>query len=138
MYITENNKKNFKSVILLDEMIGNNRKFKTVADGDDKMLEPLFIEMMAKGYLETSGLYYVPTQKGNEAYSLFNKRFQEYLKLYDIFSYVDLTKGEFAFAKFFDFDTDEAWDAYKSDQRFEDLRIAVAIYKKMDPFGQNK
>ena len=133
MYITDSNKKTFKSIVLLDEMINGNRKFKTVADGDDKLLEPLFVEMMAKGYLSTSGLYYVPTQKGKEAYELFNKRFQEYLKLYDIFSFVDLTKGEFAFAKFFDYDTDEAWDNYKADQRFEDLRIAVAIFKKIDP-----
>lgn len=133
MYITENNKKTFKSIFLLDEMISNNHKFKTVADGDDKLLEPLFIELMAKDYLTTSGLYYEPTQKGRDTYSVFNKRFQEYLKLFDIFSFVDLDKGEFAFAKFFDFDSDEAWDVYKSDARFEDLRIAVAIYKKMDP-----
>lgn len=133
MYINDNNKKSFRAIVLLDEMIAGGKQFKTIAEGDDKMLEPLFIEMMAKDYLTTKGLYYVPTAKGNEAYELFNKRFQEYLKLYDIFSYVDLTKGEFAFAKFFDFDTDEEWDEYKSDQRFEDLRIAVAIFKKMDP-----
>ena len=133
MYLNENNRKSFKALILLDEMIAGNHQFKTVADGDDKLLEPLFVEMMAKGYLEAKGMYYVPTAKGTEAYNTFNKRFQEYLKLYDVFSFVDLTKGEFAFAKFFDFDTDEQWDAYKADQRFEDLRIAVAIFKKMDP-----
>ena len=133
MYVTDNNKKTFKSIILLDEMISGNRQFKTMPDGDDKMLEPLFIELMSKGYLTTSGMNYVPTPKGNETYSLFNKRFQEYLKLYDVFSFVDLTKGEFAFEHFFDFDTDEEWAKFASDQRFEDLRIAVALFKKIDP-----
>jgi hypothetical protein len=78
-------------------------------------------------------MYYVPTAKGKETYELFNKRFQEYLKVYDVFSYVDLTKGEFAFASFFDFDTDEEWAKFIANPDFEDLRIAVAIFKKLDP-----
>jgi len=133
MYVTENNKKNFRSILLLDEMISHNRQFKTVPEPDDKALEPFFVELMAKGYLTTAGLYYAPTAKGREAYELFNKRFQEYLKLFDIFSFVDLTAGEFAFARFFDFDTDEQWHNFTNDPRFEDLRIAVAVFKKLDP-----
>lgn len=133
MYINDTNKKNFRSILLLDEMITHNRQFKTVAEGSDKLLEPFFIDLMAKDYLTISGSYYTPTQKGKDAYELFNKRFQEYLRLYDIFSYVDLTAGEFAFARFFDFDSDEEWFNYVSDERFEDLRIAVAIAKKIDP-----
>ena len=133
MYITANNKKSFTSIILLDEMVNNNHQFKTIAEGDDAMLEPFFVELMAKDYLTTSGLYYKPTQRGQEALTLFSKRFQEYLKIFDIYSFVDLTKGEFAFAKFFDFATDEEWETYTSDPRFEDLRVAVAIYKKVDP-----
>ncbi len=133
MFVTENNKKNFRSILLLDEMISNNRQFGVVASQDDKVLEPFFVDLMAKGYVTTSGRNYVPTAKGREAHELFNKRFQDYLKLFDIFSFVDLTKGEFAFARFFDFDTDEQWDNFTNNERFEDLRIAVAIFKKMDP-----
>jgi hypothetical protein len=133
MYVTESNKKNFRSILLLDELIAHNRQFKINADPDDKILEPFFVELMAKGYVATSGQYYIATAKGNETYHVFNKRFQEYLRLFDIFAFVDLTKGEFAFEKFFDFDTDEEWDDYTGDERFEDLRIAVAIFKKMDP-----
>ncbi len=133
MYISDANKKTFKAIILLDEMITYNRQFKTVAYDDDKLLEPLFVEMMAKGYLTTSGMYYTPTANGKSTFDIFIKRFNEYLKLYDIFSFVDLTAGEFAFARFFDFTTDTEWDNYKSDPRFEDLRIAVALFKKMDP-----
>lgn len=133
MYVTETNKKNFRSILLLDELITHDRQFNTVAEPDDKILEPFFVELMAKGYVTTSGQKYIATAKGTEAHQVFNKRFQEYLRLFDIFSFVDLTKGEFAFAKFFDFDTDEDWDNYTNDPRFEDLRIAVAVFKKMDP-----
>lgn len=132
MYVTDSNKKNFRSILLLSELVEKPNRFKTMAETDDKVLEPFFVELMANGYLTTSGMYYTPTAKGKDALELFNKRFEEYLRLFDIYSFVDLTKGEFAFAKFFDYDTDEAWHSYTSDERFEDLRIAVAIFKKMD------
>jgi len=133
MFITDDNKKTFKALILLDEMINANHNFRTVASGDDSVLEPLFIELMAKGYVQTAGMSYQPTAKGREVFETFMKRYTEYLKVYDIYSYVDLEKGEFAFARYFDFETDEAWADFTNDPRFDDLRIAVAIFKKVDP-----
>src|SRR6201985_3840276 len=133
MYITDDNKKTFKAIILLDEIINGTHQFKTIANGDDSVLEPLFIELMSKGYVQTSGMNYVVTAKGQEVFDTFMKRYTEYLKVYDIFSYVDLEKGEFAFARYFDFDTDDAWADFTNDERFDDLRIAVALFKKIDP-----
>ncbi len=133
MYITPDNKKTYKAIILINELINGTHQFQTVANGDDKILEPLFIELMSKGYVQVSGINYAVTDKGHEVYNTFMQRYSEYLKVYDIFSYVDLEKGDFAFARYFDFETDAAWDAYKNDQRFDDLRIAVAMFKKVDP-----
>ncbi len=133
MFLTDDNKKSFKAIILLNEMINGTHKFQTVANGDDEILEPLFIELMSKGYVQTSGLYYQVTTKGQEVFDTFMKRYTEYLKVYDIFSYVDLEKGEFAFARYFDFSTDDEWSNFTNDERFDDLRIAVAIFKKIDP-----
>jgi hypothetical protein len=133
MFLTDDNKKSFKAIILLNEMVNGTHKFQTVANGDDEILEPLFIELMSKGYVQTSGLYYQVTAKGQEVFDTFMKRYTEYLKVYDIFSYVDLEKGEFAFARYFDFDTDDEWANFTNDERFDDLRIAVAIFKKIDP-----
>jgi hypothetical protein len=133
MTLTEDNKKTYKAIILLNELINGSHKFQTVANGDDKILEPLFIELMAKGYVSTSGINYIPTASGMEVFNNFMQRYAEYLKVYDVFSFVDLEKGEFAFARYFDFDSDEQWDAFKNDQRFDDLRIAVALFKKIDP-----
>lgn len=133
MYLTEDNKKTFKALILLNEMINGTHQFKTIANGDDSVLEPLFVELMSKGYVQTSGMYYQPTTKGQEVFNTFMKRYTEYLKVYDIYSFVDLEKGEFAFARYFDFDTDEAWADFTNNERFDDLRIAVALFKKVDP-----
>jgi hypothetical protein len=133
MFLTDDNKKTFKAIIILNEMINGDHKFQTIANGDDSVLESLFIEMMSKGYVQTSGMNYEVTAKGQEIYDTFMKRYTEYLKVYDIYSYVDLEKGEFAFARYFDFDSDEAWADFTNDQRFDDLRIAVALFKKLDP-----
>lgn len=133
MYINNDNKKTYQSIVLLNELINGEHKFKTVGNADDAVLEPLFIELMAKGYVQTSGMYYIVTDKGRQTFSTFMQRYAEYLKLYDVYSFVDLEKGEFAFARYFDFDNDAQWDNFKSDKRFDDLRIAVALFKKLDP-----
>ncbi len=133
MFITEENKKTYKAIILLNELINGDHQFKTIDNGDDKVLEPLFIELLSKGYVQTSGSSYLVTAKGQDVFDTFMKRYTEYLKLYDIYSYVDLEKGEFAFARFYDFETDDAWNSFAADERFDDLRIAVAIFKKLDP-----
>jgi hypothetical protein len=133
MYLTNDNKKTFKAIILLNEMINGTHKFQTINNEDDSVLEPLFIELMAKGYVQTQGINYQVTAKGREVFDTFMKRYTEYLKVYDIYSFVDLEKGEFAFARYFDFDTDDAWIDFTNDERFDDLRIAVALFKKLDP-----
>jgi len=133
MYLTDDNKKSFKAIILLNEIVNGTHKFKTIDNGDDKVLETLFVELMSKGYVKTSGMYYEITPKGQEVFDTFMKRYTEYLKVYDIFSYVDLEKGEFAFSRYYDFDTDDEWANFINNTRFDDLRIAVAIFKKIDP-----
>ncbi|MBB6501204.1 hypothetical protein [Pedobacter cryoconitis] len=131
--LTEDDKKTYKAIILLNELINGDHKFQTVANGDDKILEPLFIELMSKGYVQTAGLNYDVAPKGKEVFDNFMLRYTEYLKVYDVYSFVDLEKGEFAFSRYFDFDSDAAWDNFKNDQRFDDMRIAVAQFKKLNP-----
>jgi len=133
MFLTPDNKKSYKAIILLNEMINGTHQFNTIANGDDSLLEPLFIELMSKGYVTTAGMAYQVTAKGRDVYDTFMKRYTEFLKVYDVFSFVDLEKGEFAFSRYYDFDTDDDWFNYTNDERFEDLRIAVAIFKKIDP-----
>jgi hypothetical protein len=133
MYLSDSDKKDFSAIILLDEIINKERVFTTILDEEDKVLEPLLISLLAKEYLTVNGTKYQATAKGEEAFELFMKRYTEFLKMYDIYSFVDLEKGEFAFSRYFDFDSDDEWNKYKSNDRFDDLRIAVALFKKLNP-----
>ena len=133
MFLKDDNKKSFKAIIILNEMTNGTHQFKTIDNEDDSVLEPLFIDLMSKGYVQTAGINYQATAKGQEVFDTFMKRYTEYLKVYDIYSYVDLEKGEFAFSRYYDFDSDEAWDSFIDNERFDDLRIAVALFKKLDP-----
>jgi hypothetical protein len=130
--ITSEHKDKFVSVLLLDYLINGGGKLPILMDGGFKPLEPLAVKLHAKGYLQISGDRYTPTAAGRESLKLFMQRYSEYLRMYDVFSYVDLTAGEFAFSKFFDTGDDE-WKAYLADERWEDVRIAVAEHKKLDP-----
>ena len=132
-FITEENKKVYKSIILINALTQSERRFKIVSDLEDRLLEPLFIELLSKGYIAIDGMYYAATEKGIQALDVFMQRYDEYLRFYDVFSLIDLTAAEFAFKRYFDFDSDESWNQFKTDPRFEDLRIAVAMFKDINP-----
>jgi hypothetical protein len=131
--MNQNDTKTFKSIIILNEIVNNGRQFKTVFNNDDKILESLFVELLSNGYVLIKGDQYLSSDKGKEVLETFMKRYTEYLKVFDIYSFVDLEKGEFAFSSYFDFATDEGWNRFKSDSRFDDVRIAVALFKKLNP-----
>lgn len=132
--LVDNKIKSFKGIILMNEMIINKRIFSTLLNGDDRFLEPMLIDMVAKGYCTIATGRYTVTALGEDVFNTFMKRYQEFLKLFDVYAFVDLELDEFAFKKYFDFATDGEWDVYKSQPRFDDLRIAVSEYKKMDSF----
>jgi hypothetical protein len=89
--------------------------------------------MESNGLLEIRNEKYIPTQKGREYLKSFFAKYFEFLKMFDVFSMVDLGTGDFAFAKYYDFDTDEEWNKFKNQERFSDIRVAVAEFKKLNP-----
>ncbi|MDX2471120.1 MAG: hypothetical protein QNL04_11150 [SAR324 cluster bacterium] len=131
--LTEIQTKEYASGFLLDQIHNESRNWGAVLEGPDKDLEPLFIYMMSKDYIEIAddNLYHI-TPQGIEKLDNLKLRYEEYLSHFDIFSAVDLEEGTFAFEKFFEMDEDE-WDDYIEQERFIDLRIAVAWFKKINP-----
>jgi hypothetical protein len=90
--------------------------------------------MLGAGLLEIQEGYFFPTQAGRDILVRFFERYQEYLKMFDIFSAVDLEKGQFAFENINNSElSDEHWFEYLSDKRFSDVRIAVADFKGLNP-----
>lgn len=131
--ITDDQKKEYASGVLLDLIVKQNYQYSVILDGADQDLEPLFVYMLAKGYLDVDeDNRYVQTPKGLEKLDNLHIRYEEYLAHFDLFSSVDLENGSFAFEKIFEMD-DQTWESYINQENFVDLRIAVAWFKKMNP-----
>ena len=132
--LTEDQKKQFAGIYLLDYMINTPKAISIFLDGNDQDLEPVLEWLILKKYIEIQDEEkYIPTAKGREVLKRFMDRYSEYLTMFDIYCAVDLEAGEFAFTSYFDFDDENKWKKYLNDARWEDLRIAVARFKNMDP-----
>ena len=131
--LNEEQRKEYAAGVILDLIHNDGRKWGVVLDRADQDLEPLLVYMLAKEYLELDEKkIYHATAKGVEKLENLKRRYEEYLSHFDIYSAVDLENGSFAFEKIFDLD-DDAWEDYVQDERFSDLRIAVAWFKKINP-----
>ncbi len=132
--ISEEQKKRFAGIYLLEYMINTPHAVPIFLDGNDKDLEPILEWLMMQGYIQImDNERYVPHPDGRKELEKFMARYSEYLTMFDIYSAVDLQSGEFAFSRFFDFDTDVEFQKFLDDNRWDDLRVAVADFKEMDP-----
>ncbi len=132
--VTEEQKKRFAGLYLLEYMINTPHAISVFLDDNDRDLEPVLEWLMMKGYIQIlDNEKYVPTPAGRKELQKFLQRYSEFLTMYDVFSAVDLESGEFAFAKYFEFDSNKEWQDYLNQDRWEDLRVAVADFKKINP-----
>lgn len=135
--ILEKDKFKYISLILLNEIIQFQHYFPVVAVGEDAFLDQYLFYMKAKGALEIKDGKYIPTDKGREELLNLYAKYCEYLKMFDIYCAVDLDKGEFAFSSVLsdmnDKMDDDQWFAFLGQERFSDVRIAVAEFKGLNP-----
>ncbi|MEJ2542904.1 MAG: hypothetical protein P8Y99_02445 [Calditrichaceae bacterium] len=131
--LTDEQKKQFAGIYLLDYMINTPKAISIFLDGNDQDLEPILEWLMLKKYIEIKDQEkYIPTVMGREVLKRFMDRYSEYLTMFDIYCAVDLEAGEFAFSSYFEYDDEQAWKKYLNEPHWEDLRIAVARFKNMD------
>ena len=132
--VTEEQKIRFAGIYLLEYMINTPHSIPIFLDGNDVDLETILEWLHAKDYIQIlNNEKYIPTPEGRKLLQQFMARYSEYLTMFDIFSAVDLEAGEFAFASYYDYETDEEWRVFMDDSRWDDLRIAVADFKQMNP-----
>ena len=132
-YILSSEDKNkYASMIVLNEIINNGASFNRILGVTDNPLEQILNLMLTKDVLEINNDVYVSTERGKKLLNNFFERYFESLKIFDVFCAVDLNSGNFAFEKFYDFGDDE-WKDYLNQERWEDMRVAVAEFKKLDP-----
>lgn len=117
-------------LIVLDKMINKNRVFSTMLEGDDIHLQEFFDFFNNNQIFDINieeGCYEV-SNKGKRLYKTFLQRYEEYLKIYDIFCAVDLEEGKFAFEKINELD-DHLFADYINQDCFHDLRVTVLEFK---------
>lgn len=131
--LNQEEKHQYASILLLEVMIQDAKSFPVLLEGNDELLEPLFIMMISKNLVEINNNQYVPTQEGRKLLELFYSKFTEYINIYDLYCAVDLEKAEFAFSSWFDFEDDTVWNEFLNNDRFEDVRVAVCEFKGINP-----
>ncbi|MBG7607966.1 MAG: hypothetical protein IZT59_08080 [Verrucomicrobia bacterium] len=131
--ISDEQKLRFAGLYLLEYMINRPQVFAVWLEKNDSDLEPILEYLMVQSWVEIrEKKEYIPTQAGRGVIEKFMQRFAKFVYFFDIFSAVDLGSGEFAFAKYFDFTEEPDWKQFLADERWEDLRIAVAEYLDID------
>ena len=132
--ISEEQKKQYAGLYLLDYMVTESHTFPLLLEEDDTDLEPVLEWLLTKDYIGIiDNERYEQTVNGKAALSLFMTRYKEFLKTFDIFSAVDLGTGEFAFASCDEFKNETEWRNFLNNEQWDDLRVAVAEYRDMDP-----
>lgn len=131
--ITKDQRMYYSSVLLLENICNFGHRYPILLDDNQKILEPILVHMVSKGWVtgETDG--YLPTEAGKEVLKNYLGRLHEFRSFYKIYSAVDTGEGEFGYSKYFDFETDEAFIQHIHQERFEDLRVAVCEFKKINP-----
>ena len=120
-------------MVLLNEIINFQHYFNIKPVRDEIFIEPYLKTMASKGILVVKDGKYIPTELGRQELVNLYAKYYDYLKIYDIYCAVDLEQGEFAFSSMNNDWTDEQWFDYLGNDRFSDVRVAVAEFKGLDP-----
>jgi hypothetical protein len=132
--VTEQQKLQYGGVFLLQNMVQEGQQYPLLLEGADRDLEPLLDWLFARRYTEIEDeSHYVPTPKGRQVLERFLARYENFLRTIDIYCAVDLEEGTFAFERLFDFEDERDWHEFLAQERFSDLRVAVAEFKQIDP-----
>ncbi len=131
--LTSEQKKYFSSVLIMDIIINDNVIFPVTLSDKEANLEPFLIYMLEKDFLDVTRDGYKPTKKGRDMLTNHKEKLTEFRAIYKIYSAVDLGKGEFAYSRYFDFDTDDEFIKFINEPQFEDMRVAVCEFKNINP-----
>lgn len=130
---TEDKKELYCSIIILDAIFNEKCRFiSNLMSVEDQLLIPLFEKMVNKDLLVIDENHeYVLTEKGVDFIQNFYQRYEEFIKFYDLYCAVDLRTGDFAFDKILDM-PQEDFTKYLNNTRWEDVRVPVCEFKKID------
>lgn len=132
--LDDTQKMQFAGIYLLEYMINHPRRFAVLLQNEEEDLEPILEWLLVREYIEIKDdSSYLANDKGRTALTRFMARYADFLNIYDIYCAVDLGSGEFAFASYFDYPDRSTWKKFLAEERWEDLRVAVAKFDDIDP-----
>jgi hypothetical protein len=131
--LLEKDRVKYISLIVLNEIIQYQHYFPVNLTGEDVFLQPFLEGMVSRGFLRIERNQYVPTDLGREELVTLYNKYYEFLKFFDVFCAVDLGQGEFAFSSINNDWSDDQWFDFLNQERFSDVRVAVADFKGINP-----
>ena len=132
--IEDSVKLHYAGLYLLLVMTEESRDFPLVLPKEEKVLEPILEFLFQRKYVKIKDdICYTISPIGQDTADLFQSRFEDFLRQYDVYCAVDIDEGEFALAAYHDFPDAEQWQEYLDQDRWVDLRIAVAEERGLDP-----
>jgi hypothetical protein len=130
---SDEQKLRFAGIFLLEYMINHPRIFQLWLEDADSDLEPILEWLLVKEWIQIRAAKdYIPTEEGRNVIKPFMERYARFVYFFDVFSGVDLGSGEFAFERYFEILEPDDWQAYLHNERFEDVRIAIAEHLGID------
>lgn len=131
--LLEKNKTKYICLVLLNEIINFQHYFNVAPNRDEVFIQPYLHMMCERGVLVINDGRFIPTPLGRQELVNLYEKYYDYLMMFDIFCAVDLEKGEFAFSSMGNDFSDDEWFTFIEDERFSDVRVAVAEFKGLDP-----
>ncbi|MBN1961162.1 MAG: hypothetical protein JW841_09460 [Deltaproteobacteria bacterium] len=103
-----------------------------IAQGEE-LLEPVLKWLVEKEYVKIADNNILhSTAEGADIVAQFEQRYHHFLRDYDVFCAVDLEAGEFAVSFYDSFDDRDSWEELLAQERWDDLRLAVAEDEGID------
>ncbi|MCB9229153.1 MAG: hypothetical protein H6618_06035 [Deltaproteobacteria bacterium] len=134
--ISDAEKFQYAGLFLLDQLSEGKEEFSVSLPEDQQILEPIFQWLLNQKYTEINAYQqYQLTRAGTEILRRYRTEYRHFLQESDIYCAVDLETGDFAMSDYEHFESQEAWENFLNDERWEDLRIAVSAYQGIDPIG---
>jgi hypothetical protein len=132
--LTSEERIRYAGILILDYMTQKNITFPILLKGEDLNLEPILQNLCKSGFVEIYGQNFGVTEKGRKEVDEFFSGYSKFLKEFEVYQAVDLEAGEFAWSSYYDFETDEDFQDFLNQERWEDVRFAVAEYQNHKKF----
>lgn len=131
--IADTTRMSYAGLFVLRHLVEEDAEYLVELRHDEEMLEPIFAWLLKNGYVAVSERNtYAITTTGRSIVQKAEERFQTFLEDFDIYCAVDLEAGEFAFASYHHFEDNADWQEFLEQDRWDDLRIALAEYANLD------